>query len=136
MGRKRTATGPAPPGTTQDTTAGAKSLPKDAMTPQELSLSEKMDKVLAAIEHSRVSIEERLGSITTDITLIRDDHRKLAEKVSEGEKALISMQPAVKTHKDYSDPLGAHVDHGGAYGRPRRALETMQHPGPGSPGGD
>lgn len=48
-------------------------------------ITAKLDQVLAAIELSRVSMEERLGSITTDISLLRDDQRKLADRVKEGE---------------------------------------------------
>lgn len=42
-------------------------------------------------------MEEQLGTITTDISLIRDYHRKLADRVKEGEKTLADLQPAIST---------------------------------------
>lgn len=59
------------------------------------TISDKRDQVLAAIELSRVSMEEQLGTLTTDISLILDDHRKLADKVKVGEKTIADRQPAV-----------------------------------------
>lgn len=72
--------------------AGGKPQRNATTASTELTLSEKIDKLLAAIEHSRVSMEERLGNITTDISLLRDDHRKLADKVSDWEKIIATMQ--------------------------------------------
>ncbi|KAJ1180837.1 hypothetical protein NDU88_006052 [Pleurodeles waltl] len=60
---------------------------------QELSTSDKLGKVLAAIEHSRVSMETRLGSLAIELSFLHADHRKLRDKVSDGEKTLAALQP-------------------------------------------
>lgn len=69
---------------------------KLATTPPDLSISEKLDRVLVAIELSRASMEELLGTLTTDISFIKNDHRKLADRVNEGGKIMADLQPKVK----------------------------------------
>lgn len=84
------------PETTPENMPHPKPGAKLAATPPDLSISDKLDRVLAAIELSRVSMEERLGTLTTDISLIRDNHRKLANRVNEGGKLIADLQPTVK----------------------------------------
>ncbi|KAJ1138863.1 hypothetical protein NDU88_005244 [Pleurodeles waltl] len=58
----------------------------DAAT--QLSMSDILDKVLAATEHSRVSVETRLGSLASELGFLRDEHLNLVDKVTDGEKTL------------------------------------------------
>ncbi|KAJ1118398.1 hypothetical protein NDU88_006589 [Pleurodeles waltl] len=91
MGRLHSATP-----TTPSSNAGLPSVIPDTplleLTPP-LSMWDKVDIVLGAIEHSWVSMETRLGTLVTELSFLHDNHCKLSGKVSEGEIALTTLHP-------------------------------------------
>lgn len=72
-------------------------------------MSTKLDKVLVAIEHSRVTMETKFGKLASDLNILRDDHRKLADKVKHGEKTLQSIEPQVQLHQSAISELQSRV---------------------------
>ncbi|KAJ1174970.1 hypothetical protein NDU88_000261 [Pleurodeles waltl] len=52
--------------------------------------------VLQAITASRVALEGKIDALAMDLTVLRDDHRRLAEKVSTTDKQLKELLPEVK----------------------------------------
>ncbi|KAJ1141796.1 hypothetical protein NDU88_008124 [Pleurodeles waltl] len=80
---------PGPPSTHPDTHQSAGTF----------SDSDKLDLVLAAIEHSRVIMEAWFGSLVAEISFLRDNHRKLADKVVESEKSIAALQPITTDHQ-------------------------------------
>ena len=55
------------------------------------------DKILQAIQDSKVTLETKIGEVQAEINLLRADHTKLTDRVSESEAALVSMRPTVDT---------------------------------------
>ncbi|KAJ1144598.1 hypothetical protein NDU88_010896 [Pleurodeles waltl] len=49
--------------------------------------------VLQAITASRVALEGKIDALATDLTVLRDDHRRLAEKVSTTDRQLKELLP-------------------------------------------
>lgn len=99
MGKTKVTQSSTVPETAPENMPHSRGGPKITATQANPSISDKLDQVLAAIDLSRVSMEERLGTLTTDISLIRDDHRKLADRVVEGEKIVADLQPTVKAQQ-------------------------------------
>ncbi|KAJ1188430.1 hypothetical protein NDU88_005191 [Pleurodeles waltl] len=48
-------------------------------------LTDKLDVILKEIQESRLTIEQRLGSITTELAIFKDDHQKLVDRVKQTE---------------------------------------------------
>ena len=67
--------------------------------PQSESLPEpgldKLDRILAAIVTTRESLETKVDSVAVGLNLLRDDHRKLTYRVSQSEKDITELKPAV-----------------------------------------
>ncbi|KAJ1139770.1 hypothetical protein NDU88_006135 [Pleurodeles waltl] len=57
------------------------------------SHSAQFDKVLQAILDTKTSLETRINTIATDVTLLRADHRKLADRVEEMESSFAALCP-------------------------------------------
>ena len=64
---------------------------------QTQSLDSKLDAVLAAIEQSRSSLEQKIDTVAADLSLLHADHRKLTDRVQETERTLSQLQPEVKS---------------------------------------
>ncbi|KAJ1204422.1 hypothetical protein NDU88_008200 [Pleurodeles waltl] len=60
------------------------------------SHSAQFDKVLQAILDTKMSLETRIDTIATDVTLLRADNRKLADGVEETESSLAALCPTVQ----------------------------------------
>ncbi|KAJ1082321.1 hypothetical protein NDU88_002489 [Pleurodeles waltl] len=60
------------------------------------SHSAQFDKVLQAILDTKTSLETRIDTIATDVTLLRADDRKLADRVEETESSLAALCPTVQ----------------------------------------
>ncbi|KAJ1166497.1 hypothetical protein NDU88_006897 [Pleurodeles waltl] len=63
------------------------------------SISDKVDTVLAAVkkigaalENMRATLECKIDAVLTDLTLLHEDHRKLAEKVHNAELTIEELQ--------------------------------------------
>ncbi|KAJ1097536.1 hypothetical protein NDU88_002654 [Pleurodeles waltl] len=69
------------------------------------SMLDMLDRVLAAIEHFWASMEAKHGSLAADFASLQDDHRKLVDRVSDGEKTLFIIQPEQNIWK--GTPAGA-----------------------------
>ena len=63
----------------------------DTLPPPE----DKLDRILAAIESSRISMESKISSVAHDVNILRDDHRKLTEKVKQTEQSISILRPEV-----------------------------------------
>ena len=57
--------------------------------------SDKLDKILAAIEHTHESLVSKIDSVAVGLNLLRDDHRKLADRVSHSEKDIVELKLTV-----------------------------------------
>ncbi|KAJ1137558.1 hypothetical protein NDU88_003956 [Pleurodeles waltl] len=55
-----------------------------------------LDTVLHAIKESREALERKIDNLTTDLSLLRDDHRKLKETVGPHESALAVVSTVQK----------------------------------------
>ncbi|KAJ1123011.1 hypothetical protein NDU88_001484 [Pleurodeles waltl] len=60
------------------------------------SVEGKRDAVLASIEQSSVSLENKIFLVAIDFRLLRDDHQKLSDKVHIAEQSLATFQ--MQTH--------------------------------------
>ncbi|KAJ1135409.1 hypothetical protein NDU88_001849 [Pleurodeles waltl] len=67
--------------------------PQEGRDPQVTTL----DTVLLAIKESRKAIERKIDNLTIDLSLLRDDHRKLAERVGTNEKTITLVTTMQKT---------------------------------------
>ncbi|KAJ1197017.1 hypothetical protein NDU88_000880 [Pleurodeles waltl] len=56
-------------------------------------LADKLDLTLQEIRESRMAVEHRIDSIALDLGILRDDHKKLADKVSAVEGTLTELVP-------------------------------------------
>ena len=56
---------------------------------------DKLDKILAAIESSRISMETKISSIAHDVNILREDHRKLTDRVKQTEQSITTLRPQV-----------------------------------------
>ena len=96
MGRVKTGI-PCTPNTRHKPTtrseSGARSTIEDMVTPP--PPEDKLDRILAAIESSRISMETKISSIAHDVNILRDDHRKLTEKVKQTEQSITTLKPQV-----------------------------------------
>ncbi|KAJ1152211.1 hypothetical protein NDU88_004988 [Pleurodeles waltl] len=52
--------------------------------------------VLRAITASRVALEGKIDALATDLTVLRDDHHRFAEKVTTTDRQLKELLPEVK----------------------------------------
>ena len=58
--------------------------------------SDKLDMILNAIERARERLESKIDEVTVGLTLLRDDHKKLADRVAQTERSIREVQPQVK----------------------------------------
>ncbi|KAJ1114620.1 hypothetical protein NDU88_002855 [Pleurodeles waltl] len=60
----------------------------------QLTISEeaKLDTVMSVIEHSRTSLETKINSVASDMTLQQSDPCKLADRVAIAEQTLKGLQ--------------------------------------------
>ena len=87
MGKPRPKTG---------TQSEADPTPREQMnadTHEQKPIDSKLDQILSAISSTRDSLESRIDGVAEGLNLLRDDHRKLKEKVVQSEKPLDAMQP-------------------------------------------
>ncbi|KAJ1202770.1 hypothetical protein NDU88_006566 [Pleurodeles waltl] len=109
MGRLRSAVFLKPPASEKTPTIIQDTQLLDA-TPQ-LSTSDNLDKVLATFEHSRASLENKLGSLVTEMSFLHNDHHKLAENVLYGEKTLATLQPLANDNQGAIRELQNRIQH-------------------------
>lgn len=68
---------------------------------------DKFDLILKEIRDTRFTLEQQIGTLTTGLTLLRADHKKLAETVQD--RTLQNLDPQVSTHstqiQHYNDKL-------------------------------
>ena len=62
--------------------------------------TDKLDQILAAITVTRERLESKIDGVTEGLNLLRDDHRKLKERVAQSEKTLSHLQPSVTEIRD------------------------------------
>ena len=74
--------------------------PQLQSTRHEHTLETKLDAVLAAIEHTRTSLEHKIDMIAADLSLLPADHHKLADKVCNKDQTLAVLQSARQTLED------------------------------------
>ncbi|KAJ1205029.1 hypothetical protein NDU88_000464 [Pleurodeles waltl] len=79
MGKPKKREGQAPEDTDGTQSAGRPQRidPRDGSADQETTL----DMVLQAIRESREALEQKIDNLTVDLSLLRDDHRRLTERV-------------------------------------------------------
>ncbi|KAJ1129925.1 hypothetical protein NDU88_008285 [Pleurodeles waltl] len=69
-----------------------KSPSEDERTPKEPTLND----VMQAITASRTALEEKIDSLASDFSVLRDDHRRLAERVTSAKKQLKELGPEIQ----------------------------------------
>ncbi|KAJ1155861.1 hypothetical protein NDU88_008586 [Pleurodeles waltl] len=62
-------------------------------SPEEKSGDPMLQDVLRAITAARVALEGKIDALATDLTVLRDDHRRLAEKVATTDRQLKELLP-------------------------------------------
>ncbi|KAJ1110478.1 hypothetical protein NDU88_007829 [Pleurodeles waltl] len=65
-------------------------------SPEEKSRDLMLQDVLQAITASRVALEGKIDTLATDLTVLGDDHCRLAEKVATTDRQLKELLPEVK----------------------------------------
>ena len=55
--------------------------------------SDKLDTILNAIRSSMIYLKAKVDAVAIDVNLLRTDHKKLADLVTQSEKALVELQP-------------------------------------------
>ncbi|KAJ1202341.1 hypothetical protein NDU88_006141 [Pleurodeles waltl] len=55
----------------------------------------KLDLILQEIRESRAAMETQLGTLAADISIIRDEHHKLTDRVHTTEKTLVTIEPSL-----------------------------------------
>ncbi|KAJ1215943.1 hypothetical protein NDU88_003549 [Pleurodeles waltl] len=65
-------------------------------SPEEKSRDPMLQDVLWAITVSRVALEGKIDALATDLTVLRDNHRRLAEKIATTDRQLKELLPEVK----------------------------------------
>ena len=107
MGRTSTRTATAPPRPLtgeikeQSTTTTAMDLPA--------AREDKLDQILAAIATSREVLEQQIAGVSSSLSLLRDDHKKLADKVQHHEKEIAQIHPSVKQLTEQIQDLTARM---------------------------
>ena len=61
---------------------------------------DKLDKILQAIDHTRERLETKIDAVTVGLSLLRDDHRKLTDRVTLNERAIGELQPSLRVTHD------------------------------------
>ncbi|KAJ1148725.1 hypothetical protein NDU88_001553 [Pleurodeles waltl] len=64
----------------------------DERTPKEPTLQD----VMQAITASRTALEEKIDSLALDFSVLRDDHRRLAERMTFAEKQMKELGPEIQ----------------------------------------
>ncbi|KAJ1170946.1 hypothetical protein NDU88_002817 [Pleurodeles waltl] len=65
-------------------------------SPEEQEGDPMQQDVLRAITASRVALEGKIDALATELTVLRDDHRRLAEKIATTDRQLKELLPEVK----------------------------------------
>ncbi|KAJ1096536.1 hypothetical protein NDU88_001672 [Pleurodeles waltl] len=65
-------------------------------SPGEKRLDPTLQDILQAITASRVALEGKIDALATDLTVLRDDHRRLAEKVATADRQMEELRPEIK----------------------------------------
>ncbi|KAJ1213688.1 hypothetical protein NDU88_001320 [Pleurodeles waltl] len=79
--------------------------PTDQTTPMD-----KMDLILQEIRESRAAMETQLGTLAADISIIRDEHHKLADRVHTTEKTLATLEPSMDEQVSITGQLRKQVE--------------------------
>ncbi|KAJ1118282.1 hypothetical protein NDU88_006477 [Pleurodeles waltl] len=53
-----------------------------------------LDKILGAIEDTKVTLQLDIGKVSVEVSLLRADHQKSADRVQEAETALVELSLA------------------------------------------
>ncbi|KAJ1096788.1 hypothetical protein NDU88_001919 [Pleurodeles waltl] len=53
-----------------------------------------LDKILGAIDDTKVTLERDIKQVLVEVSLLRADHQKLADRVQEAETALVELSLA------------------------------------------
>ncbi|KAJ1113187.1 hypothetical protein NDU88_001442 [Pleurodeles waltl] len=56
--------------------------------------------ILAAIEDTKESLERKIETMATDINLLWEDHKKLADRVADAEFTLVQTRPTILSHNE------------------------------------
>ncbi|KAJ1128037.1 hypothetical protein NDU88_006429 [Pleurodeles waltl] len=51
--------------------------------------------ILAAIKNTKKTLEIKIEAVTIDVTLQREDHKKLADRLTGGESTLVQARPMI-----------------------------------------
>ncbi|KAJ1157356.1 hypothetical protein NDU88_010069 [Pleurodeles waltl] len=70
----------------------------------------KLDLILQEIRDTTVIMDQKLGAITSDLNLLKDDQHKLTERVKSREQALVTLQPAQTEQVSMLKQLHKHVE--------------------------
>ncbi|KAJ1165273.1 hypothetical protein NDU88_005701 [Pleurodeles waltl] len=62
----------------------------DPVTP---CLQATLDKILGAIEDTKTTLQGDIGQVSVEVSLLRADHQKLADRVQEAETVLAELLP-------------------------------------------
>ncbi|KAJ1171387.1 hypothetical protein NDU88_003250 [Pleurodeles waltl] len=94
-------------------------VPATAMDPP----LDKLDVILKEIRESPLAIEQRLGSITTELGILKDDERKLADRVKQTVTDIVTLLPSQKDSVNAIQQLQNQVET-----LQERVEDPQQHP--------
>ncbi|KAJ1165275.1 hypothetical protein NDU88_005703 [Pleurodeles waltl] len=66
---------------------------------------DKLDLIFQVIHESRLAIEQKMGALTTDISFLKNEHRKLVDKVKTNETKLAILEPTIEVHATHINKL-------------------------------
>ncbi|KAJ1202896.1 hypothetical protein NDU88_006691 [Pleurodeles waltl] len=62
--------------------------------------TDKLDVILQEIKDSREAIEHRLGAITTELSILKDDQRKLPDRIKQIKTSVAEILPTHRENKN------------------------------------
>ncbi|KAJ1172050.1 hypothetical protein NDU88_003902 [Pleurodeles waltl] len=71
---------------------------------------DKLNVILQEIRESRVMIEQRLGSTTIELSILKDDQKKITDRLKQTETYVASILPDPKEHKTAIEHLQHQVE--------------------------
>ncbi|KAJ1093400.1 hypothetical protein NDU88_006501 [Pleurodeles waltl] len=63
---------------------------------------DKLDVILQEIRESRQAIEQKLGSFTSELSILKDDNKKLADRLKQMES---NVKDILRAHKEYKNAI-------------------------------
>ncbi|KAJ1139982.1 hypothetical protein NDU88_006343 [Pleurodeles waltl] len=91
-------------------------------------MSDTLNKILGATEDSKLTLQQDIGKVAAELGMLRADHQKLSDKVSEVESVVTNLQPSHQALKLQVSHLAERVDCLQRRAEDGKDATTQQHP--------